>query len=382
MSHFDKKMLSFFITTKCNMCCKYCYNAAERHRLKERTISLKIAKAAIDWYFNNTRYRHIRFYGPGEPTQEFTRLREITEYAKHHILSENRVTTEMQTNGVFSKHIREWCSENIDIMWVSFDGLPDIQNSNRPINPEYAYLYDEKKSSEVLEDNITWLINNSVNGSVIGARVTITDRNVNQQIEMIDYFDSLGLKYVWTDPLFHPVGTCPFTQSSQRNESDNIDLQLYVNKYYQAYKYAERKGLFWGSFLAVNFDGSCEYHCRACDPISAPHITPDGYISACDLVLLGTEAYHMAPFVVGKWDDDKNAFSIDAAAVDVLRKRNINNMPHCLNCEARLQCGGYCLGETLNEVGDLYGQDKNRCKAIVDLYHKMGTVERYPLFHP
>ena len=77
-------MISFFLTTKCNLCCRYCYNAKERNCIVEQTLNFEIAKNGIDWYFNNNPSRHIRFYGPGEPTQEFEMLKRITEYAKNH----------------------------------------------------------------------------------------------------------------------------------------------------------------------------------------------------------------------------------------------------------------------------------------------------------
>lgn len=84
MPHSNKKMISFFLTTKCNLCCRYCYNAKERNCIVEQTLNFEIAKNGIDWYFNNNPSRHIRFYGPGEPTQEFEMLKRITEYAKNH----------------------------------------------------------------------------------------------------------------------------------------------------------------------------------------------------------------------------------------------------------------------------------------------------------
>ena len=67
MPHSNKKMISFFLTTKCNLCCRYCYNAKERNCIVEQTLNFEIAKNGIDWYFNNNPSRHIRFYGPGEP---------------------------------------------------------------------------------------------------------------------------------------------------------------------------------------------------------------------------------------------------------------------------------------------------------------------------
>lgn len=109
MPHCDKKMLSFFLTTKCNLCCRYCYNAKERNAIEEQTIPLDVAKAAIDWYFENSDSRHIRFYGPGEPTQEFGKMREITKYAKNHETEGKNVTVEIQTNGVFDENVsKKW----------------------------------------------------------------------------------------------------------------------------------------------------------------------------------------------------------------------------------------------------------------------------------
>lgn len=80
----------------------------ERNAIEEQTIPLDVAKAAIDWYFENSDSRHIRFYGPGEPTQEFGKMREITKYAKSHETEGKNVTVEIQTNGVFDENVRNW----------------------------------------------------------------------------------------------------------------------------------------------------------------------------------------------------------------------------------------------------------------------------------
>lgn len=147
MPHSNKKMISFFLTTKCNLCCRYCYNAKERNCIVEQTLNFEIAKNGIDWYFNNNPSRHIRFYGPGEPTQEFEMLKRITEYAKNHPNRGSDVTVEIQTNGVFTEAIRSWALENFNIIWMSFDGMKEIQDYNRPLNPQYAHgITDNSRS--------------------------------------------------------------------------------------------------------------------------------------------------------------------------------------------------------------------------------------------
>lgn len=383
MPHCKKKMLSFFLTTRCNLCCKYCYNAKERNAIEEKTLSLEIAYAAVDWYFKTNESRHIRFYGPGEPTQEFTVMKQITEYAKNYPYGGERVTVEIQTNGVFVKEVRDWILDNANIVWMSFDGMRDVQNYNRPLNPIYKEVFEGKSSAEVLEENVRWFKENKGKRDLmVGARVTITENNVYKQREMIDYFYDLGICYVWTDPLFFTVGKIPVCEDDVMSKKSIFDMDTYIDNYIDAYHYAETKGVFWGSFLAVNFDGESEYHCRCCLPQNAPHITPDGYVSACDMVVLGAEAYHMGVFIVGKWDEEKKVFEFYDDKITALNERKSTAMKHCQNCPAQLHCGGYCLGEIVNETGRLDGQNINKCMAVRKLLSELGTCRQYPYLHP
>lgn len=383
MPHSSKKMLSFFLTTKCNLCCRYCYNAKERNSIIEQTIPIEVAKAAIDWYFANNDSRHIRFYGPGEPTQEFEKMKIITKYAKAHKNGGDRVTVEIQTNGVFTDEIKKWLLENTNIIWMSFDGMKDIQNYNRPLNPKYSILFNGKTSAEILEENVQWLIQNKQNRNLmVGARVTITDLNMKKQKDMVDYFSNLGIQYIWTNPLFYSVGKKPVCNDEQKKASYSFDMESYVYNYLEAYEYAKNKGVFWGSFLTVNFDGESPYHCRCCIPKEAPHITPDGYISACDMVVLGEEAYHMNLFIVGKWNSTEKQFEFYEDKIQKLNERKSTNINHCKSCRAKLHCGGCCLGETVNEFGKLDGQNKNKCAAVRKLFSTLGECAPYPYLHP
>lgn len=383
MPHVNKKMLSFFLTTKCNLCCRYCYNAKERNAIEEKTLSFEIAKAGIDWYFENNDSRHIRFYGPGEPTQEFELLKEITKYAKSHPNGGEKVTVEIQTNGVFTEDIREWALDNFNIMWMSFDGMKDVQSYNRPLNSLYNELFHNRSSADVLEDNVRWLINNKGHRNImIGARVTITDINVDRQIEMVDYFYDLGIRYVWTNPLFYSVGKIPVCADEQKKQAYHFNMNLYIDNYLNAYRYAKSKGVFWGSFLTINFDGKSPYHCRCCTPLNAPHLTPDGYISACDMVVLGAEPYHMSPFIVGKWDNKTKTFNLYEDKIKDLNNRCSTTIEHCRVCPVKFHCGGYCLGETVNETGKLDGQNPIKCKAVLRLFKELGTCQPYKYLHP
>lgn len=373
MPHMNKQMASFFLTTKCNLRCVYCYNREERTQFVEQTLPLEIAKAGVDYYFSNNPSRHIRFYGPGEPTQAFSLMKEIVKYARQ--VGGDSVTSELQTNGCFGPAVRSWVLNNINIVWISFDGEPDIQNRNRP-------TANGKPSAPIIENNVKWLINNrGTRDMMVGARVTITEANIFRQRQIIDYFSQLGIKYIWTDPVFPTVDDIPVCDDPIKLNNYHFDMDLYADKYIDAYNYSKQSGVFYGSFLTCNFDGVCDRHCRACTP--APHFTTDGYISACDLVTFGNSPKHMDCFVYGRWNKEKKLFEIDESKVAALRNRTIDNMPHCLNCEVREHCGGYCLGEVQNETGKLTGQKPQTCKALLKIAKSIGfSSEPYPYMHP
>lgn len=370
MPHSNKQMISLFLTTRCNLRCKYCYNSSERKRKNEQSLSFTMAKVGIEKFFKTNCSRHIRFYGPGEPTQEFQLLKDIIEYAKS---LDKSVTTELQTNGCFSESECEWLSKNVNIIWISFDGEPDIQNQQRPFPNNIP-------SSPVIERNVRSIVENGKN-VMVGARVTITDKNSSRQKEMLNYFYNLGIKHVWSDPIFPSVGEIPVCKDLKKLKNYHLDMDAYVDNFISAYHYSKQIGIFYGSFLTCNFDGVCKKHCRACTPV--PHLTTDGYVSACDLVTFGENAGHMDCFVYGKWNDDIQDYEYDYEKIKELQNRITDNMPHCSQCNINEHCGGYCLGEVMNETGSLYGQKLATCKAIKRIAKEIGfTNTEYEYLHP
>ena len=369
MPHCKKQLISFFMTTECNLRCTYCYN--QETRKKSQSLPLEIAKAGIDEYFAKNTSRHIRFYGPGEPTEEFDTMCKIVEYAKE---QDENVTVEIQTNGAFSKEKREWILKNMNYVWISFDGTPDIQNKQRPFP-------HKQPSAPTIEDNVRWLVSHNMRTNfMVGARVTITDLNVDRQKDMVNYFCGMGMKNIWSDPVFPEVKDKPFFEDKKRAKKFHFDIDSYVTHFIKTRQYAYEIGVFYGSFLTCNFDGKSKVHCRACTPV--PHLTTDGYVSACDLVVYGENANHMDCFIYGKWNDKDKKFDYNQEKIKALQDRNIDNIEHCKDCIAKLHCGGQCLGEVQNETGKLNGQKKEICKAIITLYKELGECEEYKYMHP
>lgn len=372
MSHVKKEMISFFLTTRCNLDCIYCYTNKGRQIHEHQTLPFEFAKIGIDYFFQNYNSRHLRFFGAGEPTCEFELMKKILDYARSR--TDKEVSTEIQTNGAFDPLIREWLTENLDIIWVSFDGPPVIQDYYRP------FFKSGRATSTILEKNVKHLVKKGK--GFTGVRVTINNRNIDRQIEMIDYFENIGINYIWTDPLFPSVGYRPIRNGVFVEAiKPEIDLIAYVNKFSEAHNHALERNIFYGSFLGCNFDEKTRFHCRSCIPV--PHLTTDGYVSACDMALYGKNAYHMDVFIYGKWDKDHDRIIFDDKKIAKLKSRSIENMPACTGCPVALNCAGYCLGEVVNETGNLFGQKTYTCEAI-RLLATMIDMNKgcYPYLHP
>lgn len=67
MAHVNKQMISFFVTTSCNLACSYCYIIRDKSERWNQRLNLNFAKAGIDDFFAGNSSRHIRFFGGGEP---------------------------------------------------------------------------------------------------------------------------------------------------------------------------------------------------------------------------------------------------------------------------------------------------------------------------
>lgn len=364
MSHCRKTQLSIFLNNKCNLSCKYCYDGANRSFNKKRqVIDINFVKKGISDYFKNYTSREIRLFGNGEPTIEFDLMKAIVKFAK---TKDSRSTFELQTNGFFSENIAKWIGKHMSVVWVSCDGFPEIQNYYRPV-------VNGEESSVVVERNIKYLSSLPI---TLGCRVTIGKKNINQQVEIIDYFNSLGIKAVMSDPMFASVNDC----NSSFSKTESPDLLNYAKHYLKARKYAEKLGIFYGSILTVNFDEETECACRACIPY--PHLTIDGYVSACDMAsdVLNKK---MSALIYGKFDKIKNNIIYYEDKINIIKSRKGSNMTACKKCEVLKNCAGGCLGEALNETGSMFGIKPEACKAIKYLAKRMPlNMGRYPYLHP
>lgn len=392
MSHYNKEMVSVYTNTTCNLDCKYCYT--NKKSFEPQYLDIEFGKKLILDYFTRQEYKGfkpvVRFFAAGEPTMNFEAIKELVEYSKKEFGSS--VEFELQSNGIYICENGEydfkkadWIAKNIDYIWISCDGTPDVQNEYRPIYIPAFNKMPSMSSSEVAEETIKYILPRCK--KMIGVRMTIISMNLYRQKEMIDYFYNLGIRDIWADPLFPSVG--------EKEAIEEINLDEFAKEFLKACDYASSFGvdpknpdfdkIIYGSNYTCNFDEEVKHYCRACKPV--PHATTDGYVTACDMAMFyekeDSPSLYMNALIFGEWNAESKCIEYNEKQMNVLRARNCENMEHCQHCIAKFHCGGYCLGEVTNETGRIDGILGNKCKTVRTLYKNMNKRQRkYRYSHP
>ncbi len=353
MAHVRKQCISLFLTAKCNLRCRYCYTMKSAElREEHHSLNLEFAKTGIDDFFREYPSRHIRFYGAGEPTQEFELMQEITNYA--HSKAGDDLVVELQTNGVFSKRVAEWIEHNVHILWISADGPADIHDWNRP-------TAGGGSSVGPVSANIQYFVKAAATNKMqVGVRATITPNAMHRQQEIVEYFGSLGVKYVNAHP------------STAAIDDDGDPLfswqpEEFAFHYLAAHNRGREIGVFYNSLYIANFDERTRHFCRANVPY--PHLTTDGYVSCCDFAQFGPE-YDTGPLqllVYGRYIPEEQRIEYDEDKIYQIRRRNADNLvsgklnDNCGGCKLAYHCGGGCVGQAVLQSGNLSGVHEGNC---------------------
>lgn len=370
MGHARKQLISIYVVAKCNLRCRYCaLSAGDMEVLpKYQVIDMGFVKRGITDFFRDYPSRGVRFYGAGEPTMEMPIIIQTVEFVNS--LNENNTYFELQTNGFFSQTSAEWIEKNLNFIWISFDGLPEFQNRNRP-------LINGRDSADVVVRNIDYF--GKSDKIEIGVRVTLTPDMIDHQKEIIKYLDSMSIKYISVERAFTSV-------NQSRYIAEKVDPVYFAQKYLEAFEYAKTKNIFYNHFNMVNFDEKVRFFCRSCVPY--PHLTTDGFVSACDMAQYGREEYlhySIPELIYGQYIKEEDRIIYDEDKIFRIRQKNADYMSQteCKDCPIVYNCAGGCLGQSFNETGKIRGKTDWDCIVTKYLASRMPLNEGlYPVLHP
>ena len=179
------------LTYNCNLRCKYCgYSSTSDDTNKLDFCDIKIFLADIikkrtikKLITKKNEPLTLYFTGGGEPTYEWGLFKNVVTFIKQQCEDKNiPVTLGMTTNGMLSNDQIEFISENFNYVMISYDGLPEIQNSNRT-SPTL------KATNSIVENSISEMARNNV---AVNIRTTIWQSDYFKLKEMYDHVFSLA----------------------------------------------------------------------------------------------------------------------------------------------------------------------------------------------
>ena len=343
---FSPTYVTLFLTGKCNLRCIYCY--ASGGAKENSTIPFNIAKSAIDLIIKNALSKNqkrigVGFHGGGEPTIAWQTLVKCVEYAKNRSLATGLNTNfSIATNGVISSKRLDWIMDNFVGLNLSFDGTEDIQNYHRPmVNGNGSYNKVIKTVKRMDNRNFYY-----------GIRSTVTAKSVVNLYKYCEFFGTMCKpKSIHFEPTF-ACGRCFYTGIEAPSPEE------FIAEYRKARKVAEKLG------IPIFYSGArlntiTTIFCKASGDSFC--VTPQGDVTSCYEVCSKDDPRSKV-FFYGKYDKSSKEFLFYDSKLAYLRKRAIDNIPHCENCFCKYHCAGDCLAKTSDGKDLMEIKNTDRCK--------------------
>ena len=362
--------VTLFPTNRCNLRCVYCYtDGGEGGALHEEltTLDLDAGKAAIDLVARNAKELHkqseygypknflVSFHGNGEPFSAFDTLRQLCFYARE--VAETidfPVVLNAATNGVLTEEQCDFLLAYFDNVNISFDGLPDIQDSQRP-------RADGAGTFEAIDQTLRRLDASTVE---YGIRTTVTAEIVDRLPEIARF---VAERYPRCTQLhLEPVWACGRCRSSHEEAPDPT---TFTDRYLEAADVLAQTH----SPMRLVFSGArkellCDCFCKV--NVGSFTVTPTGDVTACYEV-----SYRSDPrserYFFGHYDQESGAYTFDEDKLAALHQLTVHNMPFCERCFCKWHCAGDCAAKVLGTRPPQENQGSDRCEITRRLTLKM-----------
>lgn len=346
---FNPTQVLLLLTANCNLRCTYCFSRGGEDRTN---LPLHVAQSAIDLVVTNAKSKNevarIHFHGGGEPTLRWETLTACTNYLRSVARAVAiRSHTKLNTNGVMSLDRVRWIAENIDSIFISFDGPPRAHNHQRPL-ASGAGSFDSVHATMAELSRL---------GKEFFVRATITSDNVRHMPELIDELAQLKVSGVEFEPL---------TRCGRANDAgvEGPSCEDYVAAFVEAERRARTAGI-KTIFSGMRLSGVSSVYCGAAGRNFA--VTPKGVATLCHRVSdasdPGAELYHY-----GAYSEARGTFEFDLARVDKMAGLNCEQSKACCSCFAKWNCSGGCYAQNYADTGSLLLETRNdKCEMTREL---------------
>jgi len=314
------KLLVLWVTTDCNLRCRYCYaNGGE----KTKYMNWQIAKRALDLMINHSRSFTVQFAG-GEPLLNMDLIEKVVNYTQG-----LNVCYQLQTNATLidSKMAMHLKHLNIGI-GVSLDGLPEVNDYLRP--------FPDGKGSTIA--TITGLQYLGVVGIHVGLTCVLSADNIKGLPGLVELISYLGNVEGITFDVLRPVGKAKNSNVKQANP--RLSAKYVSFSLQRADKIARQGGkkVKFREVEQIKYLISTrrirQHHCYF-DTSQMLMVKPGGEVYPCPS-LTGFPEFYLGNIM-------KQNFAKRLAINLEKAKKLIIYPDRCFTCPERWLCGGPCL---------------------------------------
>ena len=318
-----------FLTNACNLRCTYCYASSGEYQKSE--MPWEIAKAGIDYVMeevirNETTTMTLGFHGGGESILNWRILTRAVDYA--HFLAEKKdifLNVSGSTNGCCSEKALRYILNNFTELSLSFDGLPSVQNMQRPMK-------NMKDSFPMVERTLNEL---DTAGFAYGIRMTVTNTSVSALTDSISYIcENFNPRKIQVEPVFS-VGR------AKKNRSRISNQDLFIEQFQKASKIAGEHNIilyYSGAQLEALTNRFCLAACRSLV------VTPDGDVTTC-FEVFGKDHPLSNRFFVGAYAEN-GKFVFNEAKRNAHFEYTLEQISYCESCFCKWHCAGDCAIKT------------------------------------
>jgi uncharacterized protein len=343
--------LELFVTSDCNLRCRYCW--VDKEPLKT---SLETAKSAVDFLICESRGSesiHITLFG-GEPLLEFDMIAQLVPYAKDEAARCGKsLSWSLTTNGTLLDEEKMAFGAKWGLNYlVSLDG-------QKPEHDMFRVFPDGSGSFDTVVEAIErygkyqpW----------IGVRMTVNPETVDHLAEGVRFMRGIGVKQF----IIAPANDRPWPPEAIESFAEQWEA---VARIYMDELAAGRP------IRITNFEQSIEeskrMHCGAwgCEAgRDKVCVTPDGLIWPCGKFVdpaIGDEA------ALGSLKDGITNLALRGDLMDSRGSVRFN----CLDCSEKDSCSGCCPAVNLKMLGSIYQSGGIEC-AVTKIFND--TIRRHP----
>lgn len=345
----DYFQLTLITTSDCNLKCRYCFANAGENRIVMRE---EVAMAAIRYAIHRATNRDllISFFG-GEPSLTQELIKKVVAFARQSIINTkvSRVRFNITTNGVMSLPFLEYLIENDFFLTISMDGLPIVQDYQRPLKNGDA-------SSPILERTIKTLVKK---GHEFIIRATVTDYSVAYLVPTIEYIHGLGVSQFH----YEVINLAGRALEMKEQPMQRPAAEDFVENLKAAIIRAGELGI---GILNSSYMNLMQPSVHFCDGVGGNRISISytGDVTTC--LEVQSSCHPTADyFIIGGYDETENKIIISSQKQMRICGNPITSQNACCNdCFAIYICGGGCPIRNYHMTGDQNKVDLFRCQVI------------------